>query len=160
MANIVITTDGTITGTVLSVDGKDVTKDEKVVSLEFYSRAPYKSKYSGDTINGMAAVSFEVVSDDGKIERKMYGTTDTAFSSGIGQTIKSSDSVIRYIGSAVDNEISDLVDKIVNHCKDTNIKCPDKEILLSRSYESLKDKAEDLGIKVDITDSTDNSSDE
>lgn len=158
MADIMISTDGTITGTKLSVDGKDVTKKERVVSIEVYARAPYKSSYSGETIKGMAAVSYETVTDDGKVERKTYGTTETAFGSGIGQKIKSEDSVIRFVGAEVDREVSDLVDKIVGHCEETKAKCPDRETLLSRSLDSLKDKAEDLGINLE--DSSESNSEE
>lgn len=152
MADIMISTDGTITGTKLSVDGKDITKKERVISIDVCARAPYKSSYSGETIKGMAAVSYETVTDDGKVERKTYGTTETAFGSGIGQKIKSEDSVIRFVGAEVDREVSDLVDKIVGHCEETKAKCPDRETLLSRSFDSLKDKAEDLGI--DLEDSS------
>lgn len=158
MAEITISTDGTITGTKLMVDGKDVTKKERVVGIEVYARAPYKSSYSGDTIKGMAAVSYETVTDDGKVERKSYGTTETAFGSGIGQKIKNEDSVVRFIGAEVDKKVSDLVDSIVSHCEETKTKCPDRETLLSRSLDSLKDKAQDLGISVE--DTNDDSSEE
>lgn len=148
MAEIMVSTDGTITGTKLMVDGKDVTKKEKVVSIEVYSRAPYKSSYSGETIRGMSAVSYETVTEDGKVERKSYGTTDTKFSGGIGQKIKTEDNVVRFIGAEVDKQVSDIVDNIVNHCAETNITCPSREVLLSRSLDSLKDKAIDLGLEL------------
>lgn len=147
MANLNIETDGTITGTKLSVDGKEVTKKEKVVSISMYASAPFKSKFSGEVIPGQAVVSYEIVGEDSKIERKTYGTTETAFSAGIGQKIQSEDSVIRFIGVEIDKEVSDLVDRIINHCKEANIQCPTREILLSRSVASLKDKVEDLGLK-------------
>jgi hypothetical protein len=50
--------------------------------------------------------------------------------------------------------VSDLVDKIVNHCETAKVQCPTKETLLSRSIQSLKDKAEDLGIKLEDLAST------
>lgn len=149
MADISITTDGTIKGTKLSVDGKDVTKKEKVVSISMYASAPYKSRYSGETIQGYAQVSYETMADGGKVERKSYGTSDTQFMVGIGQKIKSNDSVIRFVGAETDAEVSDLVDRIVSHCEEAKIPCPTKDALLSRTVESLKDKAEDLGIKME-----------
>lgn len=150
MAELNITTDGTITGTKLVVDGKEVTKDEKVVSISMYSVAPYKSKYSGDAIQGYTSCSYEVANDNGTIERKSWGSSDTEFSAGIGTKVDSTDKVIRFIGHESDKEISDLVDKIIAHCETNKIKSADKEILLSRSVESLKDKAEDLGIVLTV----------
>lgn len=147
MAQIDISTDGTINGTKLSVDGKEVTKKEKVISIRMYADAPYRSSYSGESIAGYASVAYDVAGDDGKIERKEYGTTDVNWSNGIGQKVKSSDAVVRFIGQENDKEITDLVDKIIVHCDESKIPCPTRDTLLSRSMASLKDKAEDLGIK-------------
>jgi hypothetical protein len=149
MPDIQITTDGTITSTKLIVDGKDITKKEKVVSISLFASAPYKSKYSGEVMQGYAACSYEVVGEDGKMERKSYGTTDTPYSAGIGQKVQSEDSVIRFLGQDADKEVSDLVDKIISHCEGAKTKCASREVLLSRSLASLKDKAEDLGISLE-----------
>lgn len=152
MADIQVTTDGTITGTKLMVDGKEVTKKEKVISISMYASAPYKSKYSGETIQGYASVSYEVANENGTIERKSYGSTDTAFSSGIGEKIKTSDCVVRFVGHEIDQEVNDIIDRIIDHCEETNISCPTREALLTRSLESLKDKATDLGVDMDLYD--------
>jgi hypothetical protein len=149
MAEIIITTDGTINNTKLTVDGKEITKDSKVVSIDLYASAPFKGKYSGETYQGGVNVSFAMVAEDGKIERKSYGTTETAYAAGIGQKIKEEDQVIRYLGADVDAEITNLVDKIVTHCEKEKIPVAPKEKLLSRSIHSLKDKANDLGIKLE-----------
>jgi hypothetical protein len=149
MAQVDISTDGSINGTTLSVDGKDVTKKEKVISIQMYAAAPYRSSYSGDLMVGYATVSYEIAGDDGKIERKEYGTTNVNYTNGIGQKIKTSDAVVRFIGQESDREITDLVDKIVTHCAETKISCPTRDTLLSRTLESLKDKAKDLGIQLE-----------
>ncbi len=149
MADIQVQTDGTITGTKLIVDGNEVTKKEKVISISMYASAPYKSKYSGEVIQGYASCSYEVANDNGTIERKSYGTTETAFSAGIGTKVSSNDSIVRFIGHKTDKELTDLVDRIVSHCEKASVKCPDREVLLSRSIESLKDKATDLGISLE-----------
>ena len=149
MSDISIQTDGTITGTKLIVDGKDVTKKEKVISISMYASAPYKSKYSGEAIQGYASCSYEVANDNGTIERKSYGTTETAFSAGIGAKVASSDAIVRFIGHEADKELTDLVDRIVGHCETAKVQCPTREVLLSRSLGSLKDKALDLGIKIE-----------
>lgn len=148
MANIQITTDGTITGTQLIVDGKEVTKDEKVVGIYMSAAAPYKSQYTGDVYKGhvMAAYTSE---DNGKVSRHEYGSTETNHESGIGPEMKSDDSVIRYIGAEIDKEIQDMVDKIVSYCSENKIACPNVEVLKSRTLESLKDKALDLGITLE-----------
>lgn len=151
MSDISIQTDGTITGTKLIVDGKDVTKKEKVISISMYASAPYKSKYSGEAIQGYASCSYEVANDNGTIERKSYGTTETAFSAGIGTKVSNSDAIIRFVGQETDKELSDLVDRIISHCEGAKVQCPAREVLLSRSMDSLKDKALDLGIKIEDT---------
>lgn len=149
MAQIDISTDGSINGTKLSVDGKDITKKERVISIRMYASAPYKSKYSGEMVDGYSAVSYEVAGEDGKIERKEYGTTDVNYSNGIGQKIKTADAVVRFLGQESDKEITDLADKIITHCDTNKIPCPNKDTLLSRTLESLKDKAEDLGVDLE-----------
>jgi len=148
MASIQITTDGTLTGTKLVVDGKEVTKDEKVVGISLYACAPYTSKYSTEPYKGSVSVSY-ATEDSGKISRHEYGTTEAGYDGGVGPQMKEEDSVIRYIGAAVDKSLQDLVDKIVSHCGEKNLVCPDKEALLSRSLESLTDKAMDLGITLE-----------
>ena len=146
LAEITITTDATIAGTKLMVDGKDITKKEKVVSISLYTSAPFKSSYSGETIKGYSSCSYEVANEDGTIERKSYGTTETDFTTGIGTKIKSSDAIIRFIGHETDKEITDLVDTIIKHCTEKEIPCRDKNILLDRTLSSLTDMASDLDI--------------
>jgi hypothetical protein len=150
MTGITITTDGTIENTKLSVDGKELTKKSKVVSIEMYASAPFKGKYSGEVYKGGVGVSYSHVDEDGKIKKEIYGKTDTAYVAGVGQKIKSEDQVIRHIGDTVDTDITELVDAIIEHCEKNKIQCPERDTLLARSAESLQDKAEDLGI--DLTD--------
>ena len=152
MADVNIITNGTIQGTKLTIDGKDETKSKKLVSISMYASAPYVSKISGDVMPGYVSVSYENMNDDGTVERKSIGSSSDNYTKGIGQKIKSKDSVVRYIGAEVEVEVETLVDKIIEHCKEKELKCPDKETLLSRSIESLRDKATDLG----LTDSEEN----
>ena len=140
MANIQISTDETLTGTSLIVDGKEVTKDEKVVGIFLQVCAPFTNKLSTEPCKGNVSVSY-TTEDSGKITKHDYGV--------IGPEMKEEDSVIRYIGVGVDKSIQDLVDKIISYCAEKKIICPDKEALLSRSIVSLTDKALDLGIKLE-----------
>lgn len=149
MSDIVISTNGTIEGTKLSVDGKDLTKKHKVVSIDMYASAPFKGKYSGETYQGGVGVSFTHVDDEGKMKRETYGKSDTNYTNGVGQKMKSEDQVIRYLSQSADTSVSELADKIIAHCEKEKISCPDKDTLLARTEDSLKDKASDLGIKLD-----------
>ena len=144
MASILIETDGTISATKLTVDGKDFTKTKKVVDISLYACAPYKSKFSGDNIPGSVGVSFTVSDDKNVLETIRYGQTDTPYGS-IGK-VKSSDEVSRFIGHEVDKEIETLADQIIAKTQELKVKSPAKEVLLTRTIESLKDKALDLGI--------------
>lgn len=147
MAEINIKTNGSLPETVLTIDGKDVTADSQVVDISLNARAPFVSKYSGETITGNMACSYTVVKD-GKLETFAVGTTDTAFSGQIGTKIKEEDSVTMFIGRKIDSVKEDLIDKIIKFSSDNKLSCPDKSTLSGRDINSLYDKAEDLGIQI------------
>lgn len=149
MADIQITTNGTVEGTTLTVDGKEISKKEKIVSIDLYAHAPYKSQYSGDTIPGQVVVGYDKANEDGTIERKSIISSKDRSSQGIGQKVKNADSVIRYIDHESDSEVNSLVNRIIDHAGKENIVVPTKEDLLNRSVQSLKDKCEDLGINLE-----------
>lgn len=147
MSDITISTNGTIEGTKLMVDGKDLTKKYKVVSIDLYASAPFKGKYSGETYEGGVGVSFTHVDDEGRMKRESYGKSDTNYTAGVGQKMKSEDQIIRYISDRADAKVSTIAQNIIDHCEVNNINCPDIDTLLSRSMDSLMDKAEDLGLQ-------------
>jgi len=148
MPEIVIKTNGTVEGTTLTVDGKEVSKKEKIISIDLFACAPYKSQYSGETVQGQVQVGYDKSNEDGTIERKSLISGKDSSPVGVGQKVKTADQVIRYIDAEVDSKITVLVDSIVSHAKETNIKITSKENLLNRSEQSLLDKCEDLGIKI------------
>lgn len=148
MANIVIDTNGTLENTKLIVDGKEITKDEKVSSISLYAYSSFVSKYSGETIKGGCGVSFEIVKDDGTFERKDYGNCDTKYKNGIGQSAENTDSVTQLIGRVPSDSVENYVNLIIDHCEKNNIKHPSKEDMMARSEQSLKDKINDLGIEL------------
>ncbi len=148
MANIQITTNGTVEGTVLIVDGKELSKKEKITSISLYANAPYVSQYSGEVRKGHISVSYDKANEDGTIETQSLFSGPNTSVTGVGQKIKAKDQVIRYINQEVDTEITDLVGRIVDHAKTKDIKIPTKEDLLTRTVTSLKDKCEDLGIDI------------
>lgn len=150
MPDIIIKTDGTVQGTSLKVDGKDETADNKIVSISFYCSAPYRSKFSGETVPGSVNCVYELANDNGVIERKSVCADNNEYSIGIGAKIENDDAVTRYIGKQVDRAILILVDKIIEESEKAKVPCPSKAVLLSRSLASLQDKASDLGIKVDV----------
>jgi hypothetical protein len=149
MAEITVTTDGTINGTKLMVDGKEITKKEKVVNISLYASAPYKSQYSGEIYKGGVSVDYTTMDDKGTVQSQRIGSSDSNYLKGIGQKIKQEDQVIRFIGEEIDASVSNMIDKIIKHCEDSKINCKPKEVLATRSVESLKDMAEDLGIKLE-----------
>jgi len=149
MADINLKTDGTITGTVLTVDGKEVTKDENIVDIFLHACAPYKSQYSDTPYKGNVTVSYTAVDSEGKMSKHEFGTCDGEYTGGVGPQMKEEDSVVRYIGSPVDKVLSELVDKITTHCSEKKIACPSKETLYTRSLVSLTDKAIDLGLTIE-----------
>jgi hypothetical protein len=149
MSEIIISTDGTIAGTTLKVDGKDITKNNKVVSINMYASAPFKGAVSGDIYRGSSSVSFEVVDEKGVIERKSYGSDSTDYLKGIGQKIKQNDQVTQYLGQAIESDVSSIIDSIIKYCTENKISCPERSVLESRTKQSLLDKAADLNIKLE-----------
>ena len=149
MAEITVTTDGTINGTKLIVDGKEITKKDKVVNISLYASAPYKSQLSGEIYKGGVSVDYSTMDDKGTLMSQRVGSSDANYIKGIGQKIKQEDQVVRYIGEEVDASVSTLIDKIIKHCEDNKIKCATKEVLSTRTIVSLKDTADDLGLTLD-----------
>lgn len=151
MKKVTIETDGTITGTILTVDGTDVTSKENVVSISLWATAPYVSKYSGEQQPGMVGVSYESAVD-GKIERHGITSSEVKNPIGIGAAIaedKVNEAIKHYLGKPADTEILTLVDKILDFAGKNKINLPSKEVLIERSLESLKDKAIDIGLKLE-----------
>ena len=64
---IIITSDGTVKGTIVKIDGKDMTKDYKVTNIYFNAHGgyTYKSQYSGDTYTNPPSVSYDISYLDG-----------------------------------------------------------------------------------------------
>lgn len=148
MASIVINTDGTVENTKLVVDGKDITDSEKVTDISLHCSAPFMSKYGNGLIDGDVFLSYELVKDDGTFERKQIGKCDTDYKGGIGSKVENSDSVIRHIGHSVDQKIEDIVSKIIAKYVADGKQAPSRDSLINRSYDSLRDKAIDLGIEL------------
>jgi hypothetical protein len=145
MAERTLITDGTLNGTRLLVDGKEVTKKEKIVSIYAGATAPYRNQM-GEICKGGVSFDYVTMDDKGTMQRYSFGTSDTEYIKGIGQKIKQEDQVIRFIGEEADATVSTLIDKIIKHCEENKITCKSKEVLLTRTIESLKDTAEDFGI--------------
>lgn len=150
MSEWIITTDGTKENTTLKVDGKDITKNNKIVSINFYAQSSWKGQVSGDVYKGGVGASYEEAIDEkGTLERKSIGTNDTNYIKGIGQKVKQTDQFLDFIGIPTPVEVITLVDKIIKHCEDNKLVCPTKEVLFTRTKESLMDKISDLGITLE-----------
>ena len=147
MSDIQIKTDGTIENTTLTVDGEDITTGKNIVSINLTAEAAWTSKYSGDKYPGAVRASYRYEEDD-TFKNVTIGTSaDSDFSGKIGE-MKNDDSISRFVGADVDSNIKDLVDKITDHCEKEKINIVDKSVLYSRSFDSLTDKAHDLGIDI------------
>jgi hypothetical protein len=169
MAKIEIMSDCSTCGTTIKVDGQDITASELVTSFSMYCYAPCKDKMSGQVMEGFTSFNYEVSKDDGTIERKSITSCNCnapEYESGLGQTEsgdedmggemmdsvkrpKDGKMVVRFLGRAVDQQVSQLVDKIVTHCTENKLVHADKEVLLNRTIDSLRDKATDLGITLE-----------
>jgi len=149
---IVINTDLSISGTKLTIDGKEVNKKTNVVGITMYARSPIKDDEYDD---GYIEVAVTSVDSEGVTETKTYRKNEyNGKKVPMGVKIKDfmenfdNKNVIRYLGKNVDTKVVEIADKISNHCKENKIVCPDKDVLYNRSLASLKDKADDLGIKL------------
>tara|TARA_Y100000310_G_C20661046_1_gene804819 strand:+ start:1222 stop:1680 length:459 start_codon:yes stop_codon:yes gene_type:complete len=151
LPNINITSDLTTAGTKLTIDGEAVTTDQKVVHISFYASSPRKSD-ADEGSEGYINLRCTTVDDNGNVLEKDYGRSKW-MSERIGMGIEdfegSDNSALRYIGEQIDQEKKSIADKIVDHCKEKKLICPEAEVLYGRTKTSLSDKAEDLGIKLE-----------
>ena len=154
MDNFEIHSDLNITGTKLIIDGKERTKDEKIVGVSFYASSPVKdSEYD----SGWVDLSVITVDTNGNVVTESFRKSEYMSKKiPMGQTIQDYltkqgiDSVVRYLGHEVDKEKESIVDKIITTSKEKNLLCPDKEVLFNRTIDSLKDKAIDIGIETEV----------
>jgi hypothetical protein len=146
----IIDTDLTTEGTLISIDGKNVSDERNVSSITFYADAPNK-KYEDDGYISLSISSFD---KDGNIKNERYGVDKAANENikpiGISDNVAyEATDVIRYLGDKVESEKIKLVDEILKLSAEKKLACPDKNVLLNRSIDSLKYKATDLGFTSD-----------
>lgn len=143
----IIDTDLTTEGTTVSIDGKSISDERKVASISFFADAPNK-KYNDDGYMSLSVMSFD---EEGNIKQERYGhdkdINENIKPIGISDnvTFEQSD-VVRFLGDAIDAEKMKLVDSILKLSAEKKLVCPEKDTLLNRSIESLRDKAADLGL--------------
>ncbi len=150
MENFEIQSDLTIPNTKLMLDGKDVSKKQNIVGISFYASSPVKdSEYDA----GWVDLNVTVVDENGTAETKSYRKSEyDSKKSPMGKPMKdfldnnSADQIVAYLGQQVVKEKQELVDKIIAHCTEKKVDCPSEDTLISRTMDSLTDKAKDLGI--------------
>ena len=153
MENFEISSDLSITGTKLVIDGKERTKKEKIVGITFYASSPTKdSEYD----SGWVDLSITTVDDKDNVVTESFRKSEyMAKKIPMGQVIKDyltangTDQVVRYLGHETDKEKEVIVDKIVAVSEEKKIPCPTKEVLLNRTVDSLTDKAKDIGVELE-----------
>ena len=150
----VIETDLTNAGTKISCDGVDMCAEKRVTDISFSAYAANK-KYNESGYSYVSMTSFD---EAGNRKREHYTKDDNIAATdymGIGMNTTdgvnmAQSDVISYLGSDVilDDDINKtlLIDSIIEHCTTNKILCIDKEQLMTRSIDSLQDKATDLGI--------------
>jgi len=155
MKDFSISSDLTIAGTKLTLDGKEATKKLNIIGISFYASSSVKEDNDNE-YSGWVDLSITTADENGTVETKTYRKSDyMSKKAPIGKIIKDfldnvkPESVVRYVGAEADSEVKKLSDTIVDHCKENEIQCPDSEALYNRSLDSLKDKAEDLGINIE-----------
>ena len=152
MENFEIHSDLNITGTKLVIDGKEITKKEKIVGISFYASSPVKdSEYA----SGWVDLSVTTVDENGNVLTNTYRKSEYESNKiPMGKTIKDFleekgiDEVVQFLGHEIQKEKQDIIDKIVDYCGEKKIGCPAAEILGNRTLDSLEDKAKDLGIEI------------
>ena len=141
---IIVTSDGTVAGTTVKVDGKDYTKDYKVTSLSLYANGGYEyvSSYSGSKIVVGPRVSYSVDYIDGD-KQKSITLGNVSKDMTYGSISKTSDS-LSFIGiedkDTFKNKLVDALDKL----REKVSTIPTKDILEKRTVDSLNDKYVDL----------------
>jgi len=146
----VIDTDLTTEGTTVMIDGKNISDERSVASITFYADAPNK-KYSDDGYMSLSVMSFD---SDGNVKQERYGhdkdINENIKPIGMSDDVTFTQSdVVRFLGDEIDAEKMKLVDGILKLSAEKKLICPEKDALLNRSIDSLRDKAADLGFTID-----------
>ncbi len=143
----VIDTDLSTEGTMITIDGEKLSDTKKVASLAFYADAP-NTKYNDDGYVALNVTSFD---DEGNVKRESFSKrpemAENVKPMGLQDNVEFEQSdVVRFLGDQENAEKFRLVDQIISYSISKKIACPSKDILITRSIESLQDKANDLGI--------------
>ena len=138
--------------TKLFIDGEEITSSSKIVSIDFMAMAPNK-KYNEDA---RISISYNKL-EDGKItnvRHATFGGNDADYKS-IGMEDLDLNDFVASIGEDIedskqtDSSKEALADAIIAHCAEKKIACPEKDVLLNRTEDSLKDKMTDLSITIE-----------
>lgn len=140
--SIEITSDGTIEGTRLKVDGKDITKTEKVANIDFYAhgKVVWPDGYTSvpgihlnyrtiEEDDGLKGVSHSFSPENSEMKRTSIGPPKDSEGPMVGRTIDPRDAI---------------ADELIALAKDKTIAVPSREVLLQRTEASLRDKLQDL----------------
>lgn len=139
---IIITSDGTVKGTTVKLNGTDMTKDYKVKSISLYAHGgyTYNSSYSSDSYTTPPAVDYQVSYIDGD-KSKSVGVSSKSTNYEYG-ALAQKDSIIGVGTEDVERLKEKLLDEF-DKLRDKDIKLPDRVTLEKRSVESLSDKYTD-----------------
>ena len=138
---IEVTSDGTTKGTVLKVDGVEITKDEEVVSIDFYASgsATWPDGYKSP---GGVSLHYRTMEEDNGTKGVSYN-----YSGGNSKMVRTSigepkDSDGQYVGK--ESPKVTLIDTLLALAKEKKVDVVEPEKLMERTMDSLNDTIEDL----------------
>lgn len=135
-----ITSDGTVAGTVVKVNGEEVTKVKNVTNVNFYASGGVKWN-DDDKMSPYISFGYDVLNknDDGSEAGESYNfrPNGTVERGTIGKKPeKQSDLLV--------GRDPEVVDAILSYAEKAKRYIPDRETLLGRSQDSLQDLLDDL----------------
>ena len=146
---IYITTDGTVKGTKIKVNGEDMTEKYKVMSCSLHANGgyTYKSQYSGDTYITPPSVEYAITYlDDGKIKNINTSTQSTRYEYSY---LNQKDSIIG-IGTQDDERVKEKLLDSFDKLRKINSNIPKRILLEKRTVDSLSDKYIDTVNEIEI----------
>jgi len=143
---IVIETDLTSKGTILTVDGVKVTDTDNITSLSFWAHSPYKDSPNQD---GYVDLGYSAVDASGITTRKdICKSSYDIDKKGLGKIDDCATDIDDFLGK--DNNKKDhMIDLIIKQTTTGTTSKYTKDALTKRSINSLRDTMEDLGLKIE-----------
>lgn len=151
---IIIKSDGTVTGTKVTIDGNDLTSSYKVNSLYFHADGgnTYTSTSSGEKYVSSPTIGYSITYLDGdKVKSISVGNQRKNIEYGsLAEAKKESKDMLSYVGiEDKDNIVKKTIVENLDKMRAKLPTIPSKEVLEKRTIDSLVDKYEDCVIEIE-----------